>query len=305
MGKTTVEGRLPSYSELPGGNAAGVFGLDDTLGSLNRLTPHTVANAATLIRRGTVFNLNAPLEWPSPPLFSRKTPEHHVMRRGIGRDDYLNSFYLQSSSQWDGFLHIIDPESKTSYNGATDESPGIETWSQRGIAGRGVLIDVAAWAESRGAPIDWESSWRISVADLEECVAWEGVEIREGDVLIVRTGWTAGYEAADEDKRRSLGGASPAGPGLEASHEMAARLWDWGIAAVASDCPTVEAWPRGEPFLHVLALVRLGIPFGELWWTEELAADCANDGQYDFFFTSAPLNLSGGIGSPANALAIK
>lgn len=42
-----------------------------------------------------------------------------------------------------------------------------------------------------------------------------------------------------------------------------------------------------------------------MWYLEDLAADCAEDGRYEFLVTSAPLNLSGGVGSPPNALAIK
>ena len=49
----------------------------------------------------------------------------------------------------------------------------------------------------------------------------------------------------------------------------------------------------------------LGMPIGELWWLDGLAEDCAADGVYEFFFTSAPLNVPGGVGSPPNALAIK
>ena len=44
---------------------------------------------------------------------------------------------------------------------------------------------------------------------------------------------------------------------------------------------------------------------GELWYLEDLAADCAQDGVYEFMFTSAPLNVLGGVGSPPNALGIK
>ena len=44
---------------------------------------------------------------------------------------------------------------------------------------------------------------------------------------------------------------------------------------------------------------------GELWQTEDLAADCAADGVYEFLLVCKPLNLVGGVGSPANALAIK
>jgi hypothetical protein len=50
---------------------------------------------------------------------------------------------------------------------------------------------------------------------------------------------------------------------------------------------------------------QFGMALGELWWTEDLAADCAQDGVYETFFTSTPLHGRGGVGSPANALAIK
>jgi len=48
----------------------------------------------------------------------------------------------------------------------------------------------------------------------------------------------------------------------------------------------------------------LGFAIGELWNLEDLAQDCATDGVYEFLLASAPLNVTGGIGSPANALAI-
>ena len=47
------------------------------------------------------------------------------------------------------------------------------------------------------------------------------------------------------------------------------------------------------------------MPIGELWWLDDLALDCAADGRYEFFVTSAPLNVPGGVGSPPNALALK
>jgi hypothetical protein len=37
----------------------------------------------------------------------------------------------------------------------------------------------------------------------------------------------------------------------------------------------------------------------------DLAGDCAADGTYEMFLVSAPLNAPGGIGSTANAVAIK
>ncbi len=90
---------------------------------------------------------------------------------------------------------------------------------------------------------------------------------------------------------------------------MCRYLWDAHVAAVASDTYAVEAMPpdRARPlgFMHRMLIGQFGMALGELWWTEELVADCAADGVYEMFFTSAPLHLTGGIGSPPNALAIK
>jgi kynurenine formamidase len=57
--------------------------------------------------------------------------------------------------------------------------------------------------------------------------------------------------------------------------------------------------------LHRVLIGLLGFAIGELWNLEDLAQDCATDGVYEFLLASAPLNVTGGIGSPANALAIK
>ena len=60
-----------------------------------------------------------------------------------------------------------------------------------------------------------------------------------------------------------------------------------------------------EIFTHTLLLPMLGLPLGEMWNLEALAADCAADGRYECMFTSAPLNLPHGVASPPNALAMK
>ena len=47
------------------------------------------------------------------------------------------------------------------------------------------------------------------------------------------------------------------------------------------------------------------MPIGEYFWLDGLADACAADGRWTFLFTSAPLNVSGGVGSPPNALALR
>ncbi|MCZ4497555.1 MAG: hypothetical protein JWQ74_108 [Marmoricola sp.] len=295
---------MVAYKELPDGDARGVFGADDVLGTLNWQGPETIRSASTLVRRGAMFSLNAPLDWPDPPLFNREPYQHHVYKTALGnRDDYVDNLYPQSSSQWDGFLHISDPDIG-SYNHLPPERLGIESWAARGIAGRGVLFDVERWLKTQGEPLDWRTRRPISVEDLEGTRRWAGVELAPGDVLVLRTGWVTGYQTAPAADRESVRTIHDS-PGLAAGDDMAAYLWDHGVSAVAADNIGVEAMPVADEMLHRKTLVRLGMPLGELWWLDDLAADCASDGRWEFFLTSAPWNMRGGIGSPANALAFK
>ncbi len=312
---------LPTYAQLsergdaPKGSNWGLFGKDDQLGTINFLTPERVVASAWLVRKGTVFPLNLPLHLPDPPLFSRGAYRQtiHRFEQGVGHDDHLDNFYLQASSQWDSLAHVGHPRHGL-YNGVTPEQVtgeegsknGVDAWAKRGIAGRGVLLDVSRYFASQSDPIDAMTSRAITVAELEATATAQRVAVQPGDVLLVRTGWGEMYLKADRSKRERIA-AELRAPGIEGSIEMAGWLWDHRIAAVASDCPALEPWPWDlqKGVLHVRALCFLGMPFGELWHLEELAADCASDGVYECFLTSAPLNLRGGIGSPPNALAIK
>lgn len=292
------------YQDLPGRDAHTYFGEDDALGSLNRQTPAAIAAAARLIVTGHVFSLNAPLNWPDPPLFSRKPVEHTVYQTALGnRDDFLDSFYPQASTQWDGFTHIRDPEVGF-YNHLPPEQLGVDVWARKGIAGRAVLLDVDRYCRRHGREFDWLSAEAISVADLEAVRAEAGIEQRSGDIVLVRTGWMSAYNAASAEEKQRVH-STLVGPGIEASDEMAEYLWDWGVSAIANDTFGFEPMPPRPDTLHARILVRLGIPIGELWDLEALAEHSAADGRYESFVTSAPLNIPGGVGSPANALAIK
>ena len=81
------------------------------------------------------------------------------------------------------------------------------------------------------------------------------------------------------------------------------------LAALCSDNTAVEVMPCEDPALfypvHLLCLRDMGMPFGEMFDLDELAADCAADGVWDFLLAAPPLKVSGGIGSPVNPLAIK
>ena len=315
---------LPSYSELPvkpgapQGSAWGIFGDDDQLGCLNLLTPERVIAGAKLVRRGAVFPLNLSIDQPNPPLFGRGAPRVEFVTGEVHRDDYLDNFWPQASSQWDSLRHILHPRDGF-YNGvkanevvAGGGKLGIENIARRGIAGRGVLLDVARHLEKARTPLDYTTATVITKDMLSDCARDQGLAIETGDIMIIRTGWLSWYlnEATAEQKQELAGDpmTNLRFPGIGPDEEMASYLWNLHIAAVAADNPALEAWPPGPEsggFLHFRLIPLLGMNIGEFWYLEDLAADCAQDGVYEFMFTSAPLNVPGGVGSPPNALAIK
>jgi kynurenine formamidase len=318
--------KLPDYDSLPtidGGARSGwgLFGHDDSVGLLNLQTPERIARAARLIRRGAVFPLDPPIDGFDPPFGQRAAPRHRVEEHhGLAFDDRLDGFYLQTGAQWDSLAHV-GYRPGVFYNGATsaDIRSGrrntIEHWAQRGIAGRALLIDVARTRERAGRAFDPLESHAITVGDLEEARVAARVEYEPGDVILIRTGFVEAYSALDRDRRVANGGNCA---GLEHTEPMARYLWDTHAAAIGADNPSVEVFPTavdiaapfpmaGWPFgsLHHILIGLFGMAVGELFDLADLAADCERDGVHTTFFTSAPMNLRGGIGSPANAIAIK
>jgi kynurenine formamidase len=310
---------LPSYRELPvraeapPRSAWGLFGDADEVGTINLLTPDRVLRGIGVVRKGAVFSLNWPLELPEPDLWGRQPLRHVVYELGdVGLGDIYDNFSPAGSSQWDALSHIAHC-TYGCYNGrtlaecmnASVPRNGIEHWARKGIAGRGVLLDVARSRAAGGTPIDPRGRVDLTADDLETTRVRQGVEIEQGDILLVRTGWMAWYERdATPEQRSKIIGI----PGLAASDDIVQFLWDHHVAAAATDTPSFEAWPHphtADEYLHFKLIPLLGMAIGELFYLEALAADCAADGVYECLFTAAPLNKRGGIGSPGNALAIK
>ena len=311
--------QLPIRGDLPPRSAWGLWGDDDEIGAFNLLTPERVRNALKSIRRGSVFSLNWALEEPNPPLYGRGALRHR-MSRPIPNvmDDVLDNFFPQGSSQWDGLSHVGHPEYgfyngrvADDFTGQAGTKNGVEHWARRGIVGRGVLLDIALHWQVTGRQYDAGSRFEFSVDDLEEVREAQGLNFELGDILLLRTGWMNWYSQASNEVRLDLSENSLTRlrvPGLAGDETMVEWLWDHHFSAVAADNPSVEAWPHEievDSYLHFRLLPLLGMSMGEMWYLEELAADCAEDGVYEFLLTSAPLNKLGGVGSPANAIAIK
>lgn len=297
----------------------GKWGAEDELGHLNYVTDEMRASAAGLVHKGKVFSLALPLDDDGPMngSYGRSNPIHTMLWDGgdiaAGAQDHLDALrftddaaymVLQSSTQWDALAHIY-------FDGKMYNGHGTEQVTSRGAlknsitnvkdkaVGRGVLLDIARF---KGLP--WlETSYAITDKDLEECAKAQGVEVGEGDFVLVRTGQMG--ERRDAGGWGDYAGGPAPGLGITASDFFCPRK----VAAVATDTWGVEVLPNetADVFqpLHIIMLLSAGIILGEMWDMDELAEDCANDGVYEFLMVAPPLTFTGSVGSPVNPQIIK
>jgi kynurenine formamidase len=265
------------------------------------------------MRTGAVFDLGIPFDDQGPqPGGARINPVHLMSQTGDTQvfpggfryaDDYI-FMPLQGASQWDALAHVYYDDQL--YNGYPASDVTVvgafhDTIDRiaKGVAGRGVLLDIA---RLRG--VDWlEAGEVITPDDLEAAIAaQDGVEVGSGDVLLFRTGWRRMFL-----EQKSAQDFMAGEPGL--GQDCCEWLHEREIAAVCSDNWAIEVLPGEIPDVvlnvHMVLIRDMGLTLGEILDFEELAADCAADGVWEFFFCAPPLKVTRGVGSPINPLAIK
>ncbi|KAF7864067.1 hypothetical protein EAF04_007032 [Stromatinia cepivora] len=316
---------MPPVEGMPQGTAWGLFdknGERDNCGTLNLLTPENTLEASKEIKSGRSVALNWSQDRIHEPGFGREVPKHTIRdltTLGFKAYDDVISINTQSGSQWDGFRHWAHQSTSLYYNNLPHSeiaSPlpgahknGIEAWTTRGgIVGRGILIDYVAYAQHHNISYSPVSRHEISIETIEEIAREQGVIFRPADILIVRSGFVKWYEEAGAEERiRSVKNAHKF-VGVKGCKETVEWIWNRHFSAVAGDTVGFECSPPAEKHsewvLHDWLLSLFGCPIGELWNLEELANVCAEQNRYSFFFTSAPLNIPGGVASPPNAVAI-
>jgi kynurenine formamidase len=298
----------------------GRWGADDEAGTLNEVTPERLVAAAGLVRKGRVFSLAIPLDnnGPQRGMYGRHNPHHVMLQDGgdiaSGAQDALpyvrytdDAIYmmLQCATQWDSLSHIFHHDKMYNGHGTDQVTSGgalknsIASVPNR-FAGRGVLLDLPRY-KGRDRLDEGEV---ITRADLEDCAAAQGVEVGPGDFVLVRTGHMRKYKELGEWSDYTTGDA----PGL--SVDSVDFFCPRDVAAVAIDTMKPEVSPEETPgemisANHIIMLVHHGIHIGEMWDMEELAADCAEDGRYDFLLVAPALTITGAVGSPVNPQAIK
>lgn len=290
----------------------------DPRGAVARITPSKVLRALGVVRAGEVVALSHPLTWPPreegdprlrrPPLRREPIERNTISRLADGRYGVVNDdvvrLALQGSSHWDALAHfgVLGDDGTVFYGGhgldEVDETGAARTLGIEAVAGgivtRAVVFDMVAFLGRAEAGFLTDET-RLTGDMLTAFLAEHGLALEEADAALIYTGFY----------RRWLdnGGAIPAMiAGLDRS---SMPLWrESGIAALASDNPTLDAVPM-DSSIHIEALRELGVLLGEYWALDDLVASCRADGRYECLLVSAPLNLPGAFGSPCNALAIR
>jgi kynurenine formamidase len=273
---------------------AGRWGADDTLGTLNLMTPEARVAAAREVKSGITVSLSRRLmagEVPGALAPAQLEPTSAVdgdIRWEIERLGV--TFHGYAFSHVDALAHAAFKG--RSYGGRQDRQRlGIEVMVD-GLVSRGVLVDLPVL---RGVE-HLEPGATYTPADIE---AWEkktGITVGRGDVLLVRTGrWVR------QDAKGATGGL----PGPHPA--MAQWLRERGVAVVGDDAAN-DANPSPVPGLrhpfHMLALVSMGMPLLDNMDLDRLAAHCASVKRWTFLFVAEPLRIKDSTGSPLNPLAV-
>lgn len=310
---------LPLKKGDPPYSAWGLYGPEDELGMLNRLTDERVVIAAHQeVQTGVRITLDLPLSAQTPSgkaFFQRRLFHQELIKKSprIVNDDVW-TFNSQGSSQWDGLRHFAYQHEELFYNGVTMDDihgggtrNGIHAMAEHGIVGRGILLDFHSWRLAQNPPPAYDpfQQGSIPLKDLKAVAESQGTEIRFGDILIVRTGFTVAQNSKTEDELSAIKDLKPPPlSGVEQSEEMLKWIWE-NFAAVAGDQPAFECWPSLQPYaLHEILLAGWGCPIGEFFDLERLSEHCKKVKRWSFFVTSEVCNVPGGVASPPNILAI-
>lgn len=156
------------------------------------------------------------------------------------------------------------------------------------ILRRGVLLDIAALHDTAALAEDVE----ITPEDLNEAVRRQSVEIRAGDVVLLRTGWAVYFH----DAARFICRVRGPGPGIAGARWLSER----GIWAAGSDTVAFEKVPDPSMPVHVHLLVESGIHIIECLNLEELSSTKC----FEFVFAALPLKIRGATASPIRPVAI-
>jgi kynurenine formamidase len=296
--------------------SASPWGADDEIGRLNWITPDTNRAILEHLDGSHVFDLNVEyfIGMPSwvaagdPPygIWMTHTPQGSINDNlsGVGASAHERYSYCGDSIHL--YTHCgthVDTLNHLGHHGmfwngwTADEDLGSRIWNKGGldkyppIIARGVLLDVAGMHGVDCLP----EAYAITPKDLQDCVARQGVDLRNKDVVLVRSGRMTVWPDFDGYLLK------PPGINLPAAKWLCEEA---GAMCIAGDSIGLEVMPWDEPdaFLpvHAYMFATAGAQIIEVVDMEEIAAEK----QYEFAFLGFPMKLRGATGAPMPSYAV-
>jgi kynurenine formamidase len=292
------------------------WGPKDEIGRLNLMTPDSRAAVLRRLGGGKVYDLSVEYfigmpSWQAagdPPyqMWMTHTPhgDHVADSMKVGKEvsahvSYTGvaiSMYTHMGTHIDALNHF--GLNGQIYNGfSAAEHLGDRGWKVTGaekippIVARGVMIDLPATKGVTMLP----DGYRVTRSDLVAALSRQKTALREGDVVLIRTGRMQVYEDAQAYMK------NPPGLGIEAAKFL---VEEGGAMIVGADNLSFEAFPsevEGNYVpVHTYLLAQQGVPILELVQLEELARDRV----YEFAFLGGSLKLRGSDAAPIRPLAV-
>ena len=284
------------------------WGATDELGAANYMTPALALQAARLVKTGKVYSLGITVN-TTTPAFPPRTCSIYIVQpgqvgaaTGLGptnttyNDDILNC-WTGIGTQLDGLGHIGVADRY--YNGHKwAEFADMTGLKKLGIekippmVARGVLLDMAGYL---GVDVVKEGT-PFNRAEIDGAARKQGIEIRQGDVVIFHTGWLSLIE---KDPKR-FGSVEP-GLGREGARYLVSK----GVVAIGADTWGLEVIPF-EQGAGVFEVHQILLPMGGTYILENInTAELVKDKAWEFMFVLGQNKYQGAVQSMINPVAIR
>ncbi len=257
-----------------------------------------------LLEKARVFDLGQPI-YPGMPHHPNQPPFGYVLLKKHGdittgdqETSFLNDLFMMgghTGTHLDAVGHVAcsnrvygdkDISALQDYQNGLSKFGIDET---EPIVRRAVLLDIPGQQGVDVLPNDFG----IGEKEMTGACTDQGVEIRAGDVVLIRTGWIRYFE--DREKYLSV---KQGVPGVVESGARFLASKQAGFAG--SDTTAFDKVPPHDLPCHVILLKENGIQIMEMLNLEELSAN----GIHEFLFIALPLKIRGGAGSPIRPVAV-
>jgi kynurenine formamidase len=298
------------------------WGKDDTIGSVNLVTPERILAATKLVKTGQRYALGQ-ITGRDTPAFGTRTFELFTVSQGGVFDGtgepYANNHmttnddwalvWMGVGSQIDGLGHVgID---HVYYNGnhVRDffSSGGLKKLGTQDIppiVSRGIVLDIVAYmkAHDPSKVITVEGiemltgGTAINQVEIEGALTRQNISLQAGDIVLLHTGY---MEMADIDQplyKKTIPGLGVEGAKFLAKHDP---------IAIGADTFALEVIPfenKGNAFeVHLELIPKRGIYILENMVTRELV----NDKAWEFMFVLGQARMQGAVQMIINPVAIR